>query len=277
MPKRFTGIRLLLIFVGINLVMLLMLVTSMTSAHPWLANVLPGKFESGVNTSGYWVFFALVVLVEALTVFIAGLAVMLPALVEGAPVDERRLTRHLVDRGGVSDEVKEAVFVSLREDAVNTYYQLVVGRAILFAGALFLIFAFFAISYVFTRAMPDGEMFVRPSVTIAADTNAAQKILTEGMPVKNSTVRANEILRFTADQVAAAVVLNAPQIYGFKFVSLNNNLKLPLFTHFIFAFRTMLGFTLVLTIISFLRRVQRPKREKKTIESVEAKLEEKKA
>jgi hypothetical protein len=34
MPRRFTGIRLLLVFVGINLLMFLTLVTSMTGAHP---------------------------------------------------------------------------------------------------------------------------------------------------------------------------------------------------------------------------------------------------
>jgi hypothetical protein len=278
MPKRFTGIRLLLIFVGINLVMFLMLVTSMTSAHPWLATVLPGQFETGVNSSGYWVFFALVLLVDALTVFIAGLALMLPAMFEGAPIDERRLTRHLVDRGGVSEEAKEAIFVSLREDAVNAYYQLVVGRMILLAGAIFLILAFFATSYVFTRALPDGAMFQTAVPARIADTAKGTKVTVTGyIPVKNSTIRADQIARFTADQVVAAVALNAPHIYGVRFVALSSNPKLPLFTHFLFAFRIFLIFTLLLTVLSLLRRPQRPKREKKTIESVEAKLEEVKA
>ena len=71
MPKGFTGIRLLLVFVAVNTILFLMLVTSMTSAHPWLANILPGRFETGVNASGYWVFFALVLLVNALTVLLA--------------------------------------------------------------------------------------------------------------------------------------------------------------------------------------------------------------
>jgi hypothetical protein len=278
MPRRFTGIRLLLIFVGINLVMFLMLVTSMTSAHPWLAKILPGQFETGVNSSGYWVFFALVLLVDALTVFIAGLALMLPAMFEGAPVDERRLTRHLVDRGGVSDEAKEAIFVSLREDAVNAYYQLVVGRMILLAGAIFLILAFFATSYVFTRAVPDGAMFQTAVPVQLTDTANGTKITVVGYtPVKNTTVRADQIARFTADQVVAAVALNAPHIYGFRLVALSSNPKLPLFTHFLFAFRIFLIFTLLLTVLSLLRRPQRPPREKKTIESVEAKLEEVKA
>ncbi|HUO99745.1 MAG TPA: hypothetical protein VMU01_13820 [Rhizomicrobium sp.] len=287
MPKRFTGIRLLLFFVVINLVMILMLVTSMTSAHPWLAHVLPGKFEAGVNSSGYWVFFALVLLVDALTVFVAGIAVMLPAMLEGAPVDERRLTRHLVDRGGVSDDAKEAIFVSLREEAVNTHYQVMVGRAILFAGAVFLVFAFFSVTYVFARAIPDGHMFMKsgtPLLQMVLDLSAANKTAaaadrsaSERLKIGNADVRGREIAEFTADQVVAAVALNAPQIYGVQFSSVTNNPKFTFFTHFIFAFRTVLGFTLVLMIISFLRRPQRPLRQKKTIESVEAKLEEARA
>jgi hypothetical protein len=276
MPKRFTGIRLLLVFVAINLVMFIMLVTSMTSAHPWLAHVLPGRFETGTDSSGYWVFFALVLLVDALTVFITGLAVILPAMLEGAPVNERRLTRHLVDRGGVSEEAKEAIFIALREDAVNTHYQLLVGRAILFAGALFLAGAFFAVVFTFARATPDGHMFVKPGVSVVSADKSAPCV-TRNQPVLNKDVRGREMAAYTIDQVAAAVALNAPAIYGVRFAPVVKNSGVPMFTNFVFAFRTTLGFTLVLFIISFLRRPQRPPRDKKTIESVEAKLEDVKA
>lgn len=275
MPKRFTGIRLLLIFVVVNLVMFLTLVTSMTSTHPWLAHVLPGHFEAGSDSSGYWVFFALVLLVDALTVFLAGLALMIPGMLEGAPVDERRLTKHLVDRGGVSEEAKEAIFVALREDAVNSHYQVFVGRAILFAGVLFLIGAFFAVVLAFARATPDGHMFAKPAVVAIAD--KAVPCPSRSQPVLNKNVRSREIAAYTVDQVLAAAALNAPAIYGLRFAPIVKNAGVPLFTHFVFALRTFIGFTLVLLIISFLRQPARPKREKKTIESVEAKLEEMKA
>jgi hypothetical protein len=253
MQTRFTGIRLLLIFVGINLVMFLMLVTSMTSAHPWLARVLPGQFETGVNSSGYWVFFALVLLVDAVTVLIAGLAVMLPAMLEGAPADERRLTRHLVDRGGVSESAKDAIFVAMREETVATHYQVMTGRMILLAGAVFLVVAFVAVSLSFARALPDATLY----------SNA-------GEPVRNAAVTITDIERFTADQVANALLFNAPQVYGVYFGTFTNNVESPVYTHFVFAFRTILGLFLALLVLSFLRRVKKPKREKKTIESVEA-------
>ena len=260
MQKHFTDIRILLIFVGINLVMFLMLVTSMTSAHPWLARVLPGHFEAGVNSSGYWVFFALVLLVDAVTVLIAGLALLLPAMMDSSAIEERRLARHLVDRGGVSEEAKESIFVAMREEVVAAHYQIVVGRTILLAGAVFLVFAFFAVSLSFARALPDGTLYANASG-----------------PVQNVTVRAWDIERFTDDQIAGAVLLNAPDIYGWHIGTLTNNSANGFYTNFVFTFRAVTGFVLLLIVLSLLRRGQRPSREKKTIESVEAAAEEKKA
>jgi hypothetical protein len=260
MQKHYTGIRILLIFVGINLAMFLMLVMSMTSAHPWLARLLPGQFEAGVNSSGYWVFFALVLLVDAVTVLIAGLALLLPAMLDSSAVEERRLARHLVDRGGVSEEAKESIFVALREEVVTAHHQIVIGRGILFAGVIFLVFAFFAMSLSFARAQPDGLMYA----------DAAG-------PVRNQTVTALEMERFTADQIAGAVLLNAPDIYGWHFSALKNDSASPVYTNFVFCFRAATGFVLLLIVISLFRRGQKPSREKKTIESVEAAAEEKKA
>jgi len=260
MSKHFNGIRILLVFVGINLLMFLMLMTSMTSAHPWLARVLPGHFETGVNSSGYWVFFALVLLVDAATVMLAGLALLLPAMWDGTATEERRLARHLVDRGGVSESAKDSIFVAMREEVVAAHSQIVVGRTILIAGMIFLVFAFFAMSLSFARAQPDGTMYAN-----------------DAGPVQNVTVRAFDIERFTMDQVAGAALLNAPDIYGWHFATLKNNAARPVYTNFVFTFRAVTGFVLLLIVISLVRRGERPSREKKTIESVEAAAEEKKA
>lgn len=258
MPTRFLGIRLLLAFVAINLIMFLMLVTSMTSAHPWLAHVLPGQFETGVNSSGYWVFFALVLLVDAVTVLAAGFVLLVPAMREGAAVDEQRLARHLIDRGGVSDDTKTSILVAMREEVLAAHYQILVGRTILLAGAIFLSFAFFAVSLSFTRALPNAEMYATVSSAIP-----------------NSTVTAGDIEKFTVDQIAGAALLNAPAVYGVYFASLTNNSQNALYTNFVFAFRILLGLVLLLIAVSLLRRGQKPAVEKKTIESVEAAATEK--
>src|SRR5438045_1028698 len=98
--RGFTAIRLLLVFVAVNTLLFAMLVTSMTSEHPCLARVLPGQFGAGVNSSGYWVFFAFVLLVNALTVLLAGILLVVPAMRDGDSANESRVARHLVDRGG---------------------------------------------------------------------------------------------------------------------------------------------------------------------------------
>jgi len=255
------------------LVMFLMLVTSMTSAHPWLARVLPGHFEAGVNSSGYWVFFALVLLVDAVTVLIAGLALLFPAMLDSAAVEERRLARHLVDRGGVSEEAKESIFVAMREEVLAAHYQIVVGRTILFASAIFLVFAFFAVSLSFARALPDGSMFVSQCIE-------GRVICEPGLQtreVKNADIHLHDVGLFTIDQISGAALLNAPEVYGWHFGTLTNNSANGLYTNFVFTFRAITGFVLLLIVISLFRRGQKPSREKKTIASVEAAAEEKKA
>jgi hypothetical protein len=256
MPRRFLGIRLLLGFVALNTIMFLMLVTSMTSSHPWLAYVLPGKFETGVNSSGYWVFFSLVLLVDAVTVLIAGLVLLIPAMREGAALDEQRLAKHLVDRGGVSVDTKDAILVAMREDVLSAGFQIFAGRLVLSIGTVILAIAFFTVSLSFARALPGGQMFV----------NA-------GAPIENAQVGMAALEAFTADQIAGAVLLDAPEVYDLHVGTLANNPENEPFSHFVFAFRSALGVALLLIVVSFLRRGQKPLLEKKTMESVEAAAE----
>jgi len=236
--RRFTGIQLLLIFVAVNIVMFLMLVTAMTSEHPWLARVLPGQFGAGVNSSGYWVFFALVLLVNAVTVVIAGLVLVLPALRDGAHTDEKRLARHLADRGGLSEDSKESVLTALRDDVTSARDQIALGRLILAGGAVFMVLAFAAVSISFARAIPQGQMFVAQ--------NATTKI--------NADVNLNDVEFFTVDQMARGLLLDAPAIYDWRVSPLANNPKNMLFTNFVFAFRTLLGAMALLLLATAVRR-----------------------
>jgi len=238
MVKRFTGIQLLLVFVAVNTVMFLMLVTSMTSEHPWLARVLPGQFGSGVNSSGYWVFFALVLLVNAITVLIAGFVLVLPALRDGAHTDEKRLAKHLADRAGLSDEAKESVLAALRDEVLSARDQIALGRLILCGGVIFFVLAFSSVSLSFARAVPASAMFVAR--------NAASKASAE--------ITMNDIELYTADQLAGALLLDAPELYDWRVSPLANNPGNLLFTNFVFAFRSVLGFVALLLAATILRR-----------------------
>ena len=245
MPKGFTGIRLLLVFVAVNTILFLMLVTAMTSSHPWLANVLPGRFETGVNASGYWVFFALVLLVNAVTVLLAGFVMVFPALLSG-PLDAARVER-LLGRAGVSEEFKDAALAAIGEEAAAQASQLNVGRAILISGAIFLVLAFAAVTITTVHATPDGHMF----------DNAAG-------PVANSTITNEQSWRFTGDQIAGALFLDIPEIYDWHFGDLQNATSSRLFTDFVFAFRAVLGWVGLATVMSMMRGLRfGPRRTKK--------------
>lgn len=255
MPGHFTGIRLLLVFVAINTILFLMLVTSMTSAHPWLARILPGQFAGGVNSSGYWVFFSLVLLVNAVTVLLAGFAVVVPAMLEGT-ADEGRLGRLLTDRGGISDDAKESCLSVVRGEATSARQQVGIGRWILIAGAVFLVLAFASVTISLVGALPQDALFAGAFG-----------------PVPNATVTTVSIWRYTLDQIAGALLLGAPEIYHWHFSDLANNIANIPYTNFVLTFRIAL-LIVVLAILAALGRSVRlggatPPRRAKPVEKAQ--------
>jgi hypothetical protein len=234
MPKGFTGIRLLLVFVAVNTILFGMLLTAMTSAHPWLANVLPGRFETGVNASGYWVFFSLVLLINALTVLLAGFVMVFPALFD-SPLDPRKVDL-LLDRAGISGESREACVTAVAGEAKAARSQIAVGRAILIAGAIFLVLAFASVTMTVVHALPQDQMFQSRAGV-----------------VENARIDTEQVWRFTADQIAGALLLDIPEIYDWHFGDLANATSSRLFTDFVFAFRALLGWVGLSVVISTLR------------------------
>ncbi|MGD0192328.1 MAG: hypothetical protein ABSD74_16450 [Rhizomicrobium sp.] len=259
MARGFTGIRLLLVFVGVNTIMFAILVTSMVSEHPWLARVLPGQFGVGVNSSGYWVFFSLVLLVNAITVLLAGFALVLPALTNGGPLNEHRLMRLLANRSGVDDNARESCVVAVREDAAATRQMVALGRAILISGIVFLTVAFMALTYSTTRAIPYGHLF--------ADHTGA---------IVNSAVSFDTVWKFTADQIADTLLLGTPEIYHRHFIHVVNNIEDPFYSSFVLAYRTFVGLIALIVVLTLLRaRGWRPEKAKVAPAPAVAKAEHK--
>jgi hypothetical protein len=243
MPKGFTGIRLLLVFVAVNTILFAMLVTAMTSTHPWLANFLPGGFETG-NGSGYWVFFSLVLLVNAVTVLLAGFVMIVPAMFS-APLDPGRVDR-LLERAGVSGDSRDACMAAVNEEAGAARSQVNVGRAILVSGAVFFMLAFAAVSITTVHALPYDQMFEN-----------------EDGAVDNARVQNEAVWRFTGDQIAGALFLDIPEIYDWHFGDLVNATNNRLFTDFVFAFRAVLGWVGLATVMTSLRGLRFGGRKKK--------------
>jgi hypothetical protein len=241
---RFSAIRLLLVFVATNTIMILMLVPSMTSQHPWLAYFLPGQFQEGGNYSGYWVFFALVLLVDAVTVIAVALSVLLPALRGVMQGDLEALQRRLTDASGIALETRKTLIAEAREEVRDARYQLFMGRSILILGAFFLVFAFASVTLSFSRAMPDSDMFIAECLDLKAGCPGARAVV-------NKAVKVPDIQRFTLDQIAAASLLGAPEIYRWHIGFYVNNPAHGLFSHFVFGFRLAFTLILILVIVSF--------------------------
>lgn len=240
---RFSGIRLLLVFVATNTIMILMLVPSMTSRHPWLALILPGQFQAGGNYSGYWVFFALVLLVDAITVIAVALSVLLPGLRAMARLDLAAFKERLLHQAGIADEVRARMIADAEEELSDARYQMFVGRSILIGGAVFLVLAFSSVTLSYTRAMPEGSMFVRECI-------GTVQCLPGSRDVTNSAVKLRQVQNFTLDQIARAALFGAPEIYDWHIGDLASNPRNGLFSHFVFAFRLSFALILILTLIS---------------------------
>lgn len=239
---RFSGIRLLLVFVATNTIMILMLVPSMTSKHPWLAMVLPGQFQAGGNYSGYWVFFALVLLVDAITVIAVALSVLVPGLLAMTSVDLEALKTRLSHQAGISDDVRAHMIDDAQQELIAARYQLFVGRSILITGALFLVLAFSSVTLSFTRALPDGSMFVRQCLT--------GTVCPPGREVVNAGVKLRAVQKFTLDQMARASLFGAPEVYDWHIGDIASNPHNVLFSNFVFAFRLSFALILILTLVS---------------------------
>ena len=182
--------------------------TSMTSAHPWLARVLPGHFEAGVNSSGYWVFFALVLLVDAVTVLIAGF---------GASVsrDARQRCGRGTPAGAPSGRPRRR-FRGGQGLRSSWRCARKCWRPI-------------------TRSSSDGRSCSPadlPGVCVLRHVaqfrpRAARRQMYASEctgPVRTCTGRGPATSNaFTIDQIAGAALLNAPDIYGWHFGTLTNN------------------------------------------------------
>jgi hypothetical protein len=255
MPTRYTGIRLLLVFVATNAAMILMLVSSMGSEHPWLAYVLPGDFQSGGNNSGYYVFFSLWLLVDAVMSLGVALFMLVPALGKVTAVDLRYIGQLMLGRENISESARGAVLDAVRGEAASVRLELFWGKIVLLVGAFFLVLAFVTMTFSFTRALPQSRMFTSQCVAEEIACIPAGP----GQIVDNHHVRGRNVTMFTVEQIAGAVLLDIPEIYGWHIGSLSNDTANLLFDHFIFVFRTLFGFEILMLIVSILSgRQMRP-------------------
>ena len=223
-------------FGGLNLALGFLLVAYFVGLIPTFAHVLPGDFRHGVASSGLWFFLALAFLANVAGVLVVGFIVIFPALLDGVGVDERRVTRLLTQDAAISREALEACLAVVRAEASIARHRIALGRGIILAGAAALVLAFVAVCTTLVHAPPRKALFI-----------AGDHI------VDNATVTNGQIWRFTGDQIAGALALDIPELYDFHFGDLENNTQSRIFTDFLFAFRAILGWIGLTSIIVTIR------------------------
>lgn len=220
----------------LNGALLILLLLQIWHPHPWLSRVMPGSFGSGIHSTGLWLFLALLLLANVVAVLIVGFIVIFPALLDGVGVDERRVARILRQNADISPEALGACLDVLHREAAVARRRIAVGRSIIMAAAVALTFSFAFICEALIHAPPRKPLFV-----------------TQLHTVENSQVSDADIWRFTADQIAGALALDIPELYDFHFGALDNNIDSRIFTDFVFAFRAILGWVALTSIIVTIR------------------------
>lgn len=234
-------------FAALNAVLALLLIAYFTDAFP-RSHIVPGDFRHGIQSTGLWLFLALILLANVMGVLAVGFIVIFPALLDGVGVDERRVTRLLSDNAAISTEALQVCLAVVRAEAGAARRRIALGRGIILTSAAALVFAFAAVCITLVHAPPRKPLFVAQSHI-----------------VNNATVTDGQVWQFTGDQIAGALALDIPELYGFHFGDLENNPQSRIFTNFLFAFRAILGWIALTSIIVTIRDWRsRPPRSRST-------------
>jgi hypothetical protein len=223
-------------FVGLNLFLLAVFGLQASDAVPELFRFVPGEFHNGFHSSGTWLYLAMAVLANVLAVMALGFVVIFPSLLDGVGVDERRVAKLLTENAVISREALDACLAVVHAEAVAARRRIAVGRAIIVAAAVAMVFAFTMVCFALVDAPPRKALF----------TNGQHIIL-------NTDVTGSDLWRFTGDQIAGAIALDIPELYDFHFGTLENNVDSHIFTNFVFGFRALLGWVALTSIIVTIR------------------------
>ncbi len=137
---------------------------------------------------------------------------------------------------------------AVNEEAGAARSQVNVGRAILVSGAVFFVLKLSPRCSITTvHALP-----LRPDVRERGRRGGQRP-----RPERRA------VWRFTGDQIAGALFLDIPEIYNWHFGELQNATHSRLFTDFVFAFRAMLGWVGLATVMTSLRGLRFGGRKKK--------------
>jgi len=208
-------------YLAVNGILFLFVAAMMTNGAFWNAGLLKSA--------------ALLLLANAIIVLIVGAVLIFPVILD-SPADERKFGNLLARHTAISHEIRSAVLAGLRAETDALRQCAHIGRLTVITGAIFLMVAFGSATAVITRVLP--------SDSILADRSG---------PLLDSKITPEDAWRFTGDQISGALFLDIPELYHWYLADLVNNTKAPAYTTFTFAFRAVLGWVSLVTMITLAR------------------------
>lgn len=230
------GRNFLIFFLLMNILVVGFFAYAVMKQPHWLPRVLPGAFGpvAAPDLSGNMLFLALLLLGNAALFLIFGLGGTWLGLWAGLRIGPRKLRWLLHDRAGLASDISGVVAEAVQEEEMRELSYLGTARGLLLIGLLLLIVALPAVCIAYGKAAPTGTAMFE----------------TSGAAIANSAVSQDAVLRFTGDQLAGALLLDAPEIFHLRATPVETNSVNVLFAIFVLLYRTTIGFGVLVWFIA---------------------------
>jgi len=232
------GRNFVLCFLLLNILVIGPFVYALLQRPDLLSSVLPGKFAVGLTPelSGNLLALAILLLLNALLLVTFGIGGTWHALWAGLRVSPRKIRWLLHERVGLAGDIAGVVAVAIQEEEKEEIAYLDRARGFLAAGLVLFAVAVPAVCMTYVAAAPDSApIFERGGQIIA-----------------NSTVKADDIVRFTGDQLAA-LALDIPAIFHLRATQMEINGANIMLGILVVLYRTLIGLGLILLYVGMRR------------------------
>ncbi len=232
------GRNFILCFLLLNLLVTAPLVYAALQRPDLLAPWIPGRFGPGLSMdlTGNMLLAAIVLLLNALLCLTFGIGGTWHALWAGLRVSPRKLRRFLHERTGLASDIAGVVAAAIQEEEKDEIVYLDRARGLLAVGIILFAVAVPALCMTYTQAAPDGA----PIFEVA------------GKTIANSQVTTDQIVRFSADQLAA-LALDIPAVFHLRATQMEINGANLVLGALVVLYRTLIGLGLLLLYVGMRR------------------------
>lgn len=207
--------------------------------RPDLLHALPGEFGPRLSPdlSGNMLFLALLLLANAALFVVFGLGGTWHAMWAGLRIRPSKLRWLLHERAGLASDISGVVAEAIQEEEKSELGYLGIARGLLTIGLILTVLSLPALCIAYAKASPSGNAIFESAGTATA----------------NSGISQDTVLRFTADQLAGALLLDAPEIFHWRATPVETNSANILFAMFVLLYRTIIGLGVLVWFVAMRR------------------------